>query len=340
MNRRLAVIIPYYQREAGILRRALLSVSRQALPPGLSVEVMVVDDSSPAAVEPELVGLPLVPHISIHHWRQENGGPGAARNAGLDRVAQDASFEFIAFLDSDDEWLPAHLSAAVAALDEGFDFYFCDTRRADAFESHNSELLPLRNYGEAIRHRAIFRNDDALVLGFEAGSLREEITEYCLCHTSCVVFRASLVSGVRFDCELRSAGEDRLFWINIIYAGARSVISWRRNVECGRGVNIFYSAFDWDEPATLERVGNLALFSEKILRLPTVSAEGRLLAYKSRSKYRRAHSFLMVRSLLRRKFIGSAAFNRLRKINPIYPLQVPFLALLQLFDRRPMSKNF
>jgi succinoglycan biosynthesis protein ExoW len=43
----LAVIIPYYQRDPGILRRALDSVRGQDLPAALKVHVYLVDDGSP-----------------------------------------------------------------------------------------------------------------------------------------------------------------------------------------------------------------------------------------------------------------------------------------------------
>jgi succinoglycan biosynthesis protein ExoW len=42
-----AVIIPYYQRDPGILRRALDSVRGQELPDAVRVHVYLVDDGSP-----------------------------------------------------------------------------------------------------------------------------------------------------------------------------------------------------------------------------------------------------------------------------------------------------
>ena len=80
-----AVVIPYFQREAGVLARALRSIFSQDEPP--AHEIIVVDDGSPAPAEQELAGLDetLVSDVRIIH--QPNGGPAAARNTGLDAVA-------------------------------------------------------------------------------------------------------------------------------------------------------------------------------------------------------------------------------------------------------------
>jgi glycosyltransferase involved in cell wall biosynthesis len=46
---------------------------------------------------------------------QQNSGPGAARNRGIEQ----SSGQLLAFLDADDEWLPQYLEAAVAGMDGG-----------------------------------------------------------------------------------------------------------------------------------------------------------------------------------------------------------------------------
>ncbi|NOZ24608.1 MAG: glycosyltransferase [Nitrospirae bacterium] len=95
----MSVIVPTYNR-AHLLGRALASVARQTY---RDFEVIVVDDGSTdetAEVVKEFASL------DIRYIRHENNrGEAAARNTGV--LA--AKGEFIAFLDSDDEWLSEKL---------------------------------------------------------------------------------------------------------------------------------------------------------------------------------------------------------------------------------------
>src|SRR3569832_1411270 len=94
-----SVVIPVYNR-ADVLGEALTSVLAQG---EQDFEIVVADDGSkdnPAAVIDRLGD----PRIRI--VRQENRGGGAARNLGIDN----ALGRFIAFLDSDDVFLPTHLA--------------------------------------------------------------------------------------------------------------------------------------------------------------------------------------------------------------------------------------
>lgn len=94
------VVIPVFNR-AKRLREALRSVIAQS---DQDFEVIVVDDGS--ADSPDTVVREIAdPRIAI--FRQANRGGGAARNLGIDR----ARGELIAFLDSDDRYLPHHLAS-------------------------------------------------------------------------------------------------------------------------------------------------------------------------------------------------------------------------------------
>lgn len=100
-NACLVIVIPYFQRQPGVLQRALASVARQAGCP-LPVRVLVVDDASPVPPEPELAAIAWPEGVRVEILRRPNGGPGAARNTGLDAAGADTLC--VAFLDSDDAW--------------------------------------------------------------------------------------------------------------------------------------------------------------------------------------------------------------------------------------------
>jgi cellulose synthase/poly-beta-1,6-N-acetylglucosamine synthase-like glycosyltransferase len=89
-----SVVIPAFN-SAGCIRRAIDSALAQTPPP---LEVIVVDDGSTDDTA-EVVGAYPEP---VRLVRQENGGPGAARNHGV-RIARG---EWIGLLDADDAWLP------------------------------------------------------------------------------------------------------------------------------------------------------------------------------------------------------------------------------------------
>lgn len=103
-----SVIIPTYNR-AHLLRRTLDSVRAQTF---ADFEVLVVDDGSTDDTEAVVTGYD---DARVRYLRQpENRGVSAARNRGLREVRG----EFIAFLDSDDEWLPDKLARQVARFRE------------------------------------------------------------------------------------------------------------------------------------------------------------------------------------------------------------------------------
>src|SRR3989344_2440298 len=100
----ISVIIPSYNRKS-IVVEAIRSVFKQE---PRNYEVIVVDDGSSDGTEDYLKSLDL----PIKIIRKENGGVSSARNAGI-KVAQG---KYVAFLDSDDLWLPGILENQLAYL--------------------------------------------------------------------------------------------------------------------------------------------------------------------------------------------------------------------------------
>lgn len=102
---RVSVVIPTCNRAATI-HLALESVLSQRYG---NVEVLVVDDGS----RDNTRGVVARYGDRVRYLHQENAGPAAARNRGL----RSATGEFIAFLDSDDAWLPSKLELQIAAFE-------------------------------------------------------------------------------------------------------------------------------------------------------------------------------------------------------------------------------
>jgi glycosyltransferase involved in cell wall biosynthesis len=104
---RVSVIIPAHNT-APFIAETLDSVFGQTF---RDFEVIVINDGSPDTAELEVA---LRPYRSrIHYIKQENQGLPGARNAGVRLAASD----LLAFLDSDDIWMPDYLSAQLEFLD-------------------------------------------------------------------------------------------------------------------------------------------------------------------------------------------------------------------------------
>src|SRR5215510_618603 len=100
-----SVIMPTFNR-ADTIKRAIRSVQAQTF---TDWELIVVDDGSTDNTVALIEGCD--PRLKL--IRQENQGTAGARNAGLHASAG----SYIAFLDSDDEWLPHHLELCVGFLE-------------------------------------------------------------------------------------------------------------------------------------------------------------------------------------------------------------------------------
>ena len=104
---RISVVMPVYNR-AGLVQRALRSVFAQTFS---DFELIVVDDGSTDDLASALHQFP-DPRLGLVR-RERNGGIAAARNTGI-RASRGA---YVAFIDSDDEWLPKMLERQHARLE-------------------------------------------------------------------------------------------------------------------------------------------------------------------------------------------------------------------------------
>ena len=94
MDGLISTIIPVFNRPA-LLREAVESVLGQTY---RAIEILIVDDGSTDSTPAVVRELEKIAPTVVRGIRQENLGPGAAREAGR----QMARWEFILYLDCDD----------------------------------------------------------------------------------------------------------------------------------------------------------------------------------------------------------------------------------------------
>lgn len=280
------VVIPYYQRRAGILSRALRSVFAQRL--AHDVCIIVVDDSSPISAAEEIKGLSVPPRFSLELVTQQNGGPGAARNRGLE-IAR-ASADYVAFLDSDDVWASNHLEHAMAALGAGFDFYFSDHFQLGQSVGAFRRAARL----DARAHPGI---NTASCLHQFCGDMFDQIVAGNVIGTSTVVYDFVRFPGLRFREDFRNGGEDYLFWLEFARLGARFAFSSECEVTYGDGVNV-YAGSGWGTQGHLLRVHDEMKYRKHLLATYALNPEVRAIVVHHVCALREA----FVRDVLRRLF--------------------------------------
>ncbi len=129
---KVSVIIPTYNRGGNAVRamKSALAQTEQSL------EVLVIDDGStddtPTLFEN--------PPGRVRYFRKENGGASSARNVGL----RNATGEWLALLDSDDEWAPDKLERQLKAMGTQFVAAACRHVHinADGSRQEKPQVLP------------------------------------------------------------------------------------------------------------------------------------------------------------------------------------------------------
>lgn len=134
-----STIIPCYNG-AEFLAETLESVLQQTYP---AHEIIVVDDGSTddSAAIAESFGSP------VRVVRQENRGESVARNRGID----EASGDWIAFLDADDIWKPRKLERQVSQIECGV---VCVFTEIETFGSQNRTISFSGIPTEVLTHRS------------------------------------------------------------------------------------------------------------------------------------------------------------------------------------------
>ena len=309
---RVAVIIPFFQRQAGLLRKCIDSIIAQELPANAKIAVIIVDDGSPRPAQAEIQGIVLPAHIGIRVLQIENSGVSVARNIGLNNLPQDT--QLIAFLDSDDQWGEHHLETAIRTLQHGYDLYFCDHSDIDQPISHFEYLSKNVASSDAttcgIPRPFITHQGKALLaelpqpdaFAFVRGAGLDVLIKYFLAHISTVVIRAGSLGHVRFNTQLHRAAEDYLYVLESALQANGVCFSKRVNMHRGRGVSIYRDTMSWDSEENLSIVlDDLTCFVLALRRLSPISDRTQFLL-RQRIRYGRdLFTYLWARRLVKLK---------------------------------------
>ena len=180
-----SVVIPVRNR-ATTLARAIDSVLQQSI---TDLELLIIDDGSNDRT-PELVDSYSTDN-RVRYFRQDHQGVSAARNFGIGK----ARAKYIAFLDSDDQWLPKKLALQYQFFAQNPQFRIVQTNE-----------IWIRN-GVRVNAGIVHRKQDGDI--FQPSLMR------CLITPSSVVMDAQLIAEIGcFDTKL-PACEDYDLWLRI-----------------------------------------------------------------------------------------------------------------------------
>ena len=191
---RVSVVIPTYNAARSI-EQTIASVAAQTF---RDIEIIVVDDTSrdnTETVTRRALSETGLPHKFV--LLAENSGPAHARNVGV----RQASGEFIAFLDSDDIWLPQKLERQVALLDDNPQAKLCGCQAAWIDGDGNVVSL-------------LFTGLPSVM----ADGWKQLLWD-CYIATPCALVRRADLGTAPFNPVLR-VGEDRDLWIRIAKKGS------------------------------------------------------------------------------------------------------------------------
>lgn len=183
----ISVVIPTFNRRES-LERALTSVFNQSVHPH---EIIIVDDASTdeTATYLQAIDASPVPIKVLSHT--ENGGVSAARNTGIAAAKGD----WIALLDSDDEWVPNKLENQLNYLTTYPHYAWVQ-----------SQEKWIRN-GAHFNQKKVFQK--------KAGWFFEDCLHRCLVSPSSVIFKKTLFDQYGpFDTQL-PACEDYALWLKL-----------------------------------------------------------------------------------------------------------------------------
>ena len=185
-----SVIIPLYNK-AGTIERAIRSVLAQT---ESAFEIIVVDDGS---TDDSAQKVRAIQDARIRLIQQPNGGVSAARNTGI----KAAKYDYITFLDADDEYLPDYLATIKRLIGT---YPQCGIWAVRYYCESNGHLTPAKINGLAENFEGVME-DYFLIASRSAPPI---------CTGGACSPRTELLAIGGFPVGIRS-GEDLLTWARL-----------------------------------------------------------------------------------------------------------------------------
>ena len=183
INNTVSVIIPVYNR-VNLIDRSINSVISQTYPIN---EIIVIDDGSNDGTY-DLIKKNF-PHVSLKY--QENKGVSNARNVGI----KSAKSNWIAFLDSDDEWLPKKVEEQINLLKINYSFKICHTD--EVWIRNQVRINPMK------KHRKY------------GGDIYNKCLPLCVISPSSIIIHKDIFNDVGLFDEELPVCEDYDMWLRI-----------------------------------------------------------------------------------------------------------------------------
>ncbi|MFC7372831.1 glycosyltransferase [Fictibacillus iocasae] len=216
MNPKVSIIIPFYN--CSYVAHAINSALNQTYP---NIEIIVVDDGSTRYVEH-------LDHFKdkIIYVRKDNGGTATALNLGI----KNASGEYIAWLSSDDYFLPEKISKQLA---------FMQSNQADISYT-NFDVVDKHNH---LIHSAVSQKFSTIKELYETMTIGNPI------NGCTVMMRKTLFQKVGyFNPDLKFT-QDYCMWFRVLFHG--------------------YHMYFLDEPLTKYRIHDESTTHNNLLQLNT-----------------------------------------------------------------------
>ena len=178
-----SVIIPAYNR-VKLIDRSINSVINQTYPIN---EIILIDDGSNDGTY-DLVKRNF-PLVNLKY--QENKGVSNARNVGINL----AKSKWIAFLDSDDEWLPKKVEKQINLLNTNFSYKICHTD--EVWIRNQVRVNPMK------KHRKY------------GGNIYNKCLPLCIISPSSIIMHKDIFNDVGLFDEELPVCEDYDMWLRI-----------------------------------------------------------------------------------------------------------------------------